>query len=148
MPASATAARFIRAAFVVLTTATIAGILASGRPPLARDVPKDSRLPVIRHDPAGARSVSDHSASRLTRSVGTGRPLAGVASYLRTRDGVVQVALYNRRNRRTYLLQTAGATQYTASIVKADILAQWLHRYQFKPGVIPVSIPYSIRYLM
>jgi Beta-lactamase enzyme family len=148
MPASATAARFSRAAFVVLTTATIAGILASGRPPLAREIPKDSRLPVSRHDPADARGVSDHSASRLTRAIGTGGPLAGVASYLRTRDGTVQVALYNRRDRRTYLLQTAGATQYTASIVKADILAQWLHRYQFKPGVIPVSIPYSIRYLM
>ncbi|MGH3398491.1 MAG: serine hydrolase [Streptosporangiaceae bacterium] len=143
MPASISAARFSRAALVVLTTATIAGILAAGHAPLARDVPRSSRIPVT-HGGAGGHQ----GKSRLERFIGTGGPLAGVASYLRTRSGVVQVALYNRRNGRTYLLQTAGATQYTASIVKADILARWLRRYQSKPGVIPASIPYSIRYLM
>lgn len=143
MPASISAARLSRAALVVLTTATIAGILATGHAPLARDIPRSSRIPVT-HGGAG-----DHRGkSRLERFIRTGGPLAGVASYLRTRSGVVQVALYNRRNGRTYLLQTAGATQYTASIVKADILARWLRRYQSKPGVIPASIPYSIRYLM
>ena len=144
MPASISAARFSRAALVVLTTATIAGILAAGHAPLARDIPRSSRIPVTHGGTGGHRGTS-----RLERFVGTGRgPLAGVASYLRTRSGVVQVALYNRRNGRTYLLQTGGATQYTASIVKADILARWLRRYQSKPGVIPASIPYSIRYLM
>jgi beta-lactamase class A len=143
MPASISAARFSRAALVVLTTATIAGILAAGHAPLARDIPRSSRIPVTHGGAGGHRGTS-----RLERFIGTGGPLAGVASYLRTRSGVVQVALYNRRNGRTYLLQTGGATQYTASIVKADILARWLRRYQSKPGVIPASIPYSIRYLM
>jgi hypothetical protein len=75
-------------------------------------------------------------------------PLAGVASYLSTRQGTVQVAVYNRRTGRTYLLSTGTATQYTASIVKADILAMWLRRYQRGPGLIPDAIPYSIRFLM
>ncbi len=128
MPASATAARFSRAALVVITTATLAGILAAGRAPATRHIPSSSRTPVSR--------------------VGDRGPLSGVANYLRTRSGIAQVALYNRRNGRTYLLQTGDATQYTASIVKADILAMWLRRYQSKPGLIPASIPFSIRYLM
>ena len=143
MPATISAARFSRAALVVLTTATIAGILAAGHAPLARDVPSSSRIPV-----SGGGAAGHRGTSRLERFIGAGGPLAGVRNYLRTRSGVVQVALYNRRDGRTYLLQTAGATQYTASIVKADILARWLRRYQSKPGMIPASIPYSIRYLM
>jgi hypothetical protein len=32
--------------------------------------------------------------------------------------------------------------------VKADIMALWLWRYQSRPGTIPGSMPYSIRYLL
>jgi hypothetical protein len=36
----------------------------------------------------------------------------------------------------------------TGSIVKVDILAEWLHRYQQRRTRIPAEIPYSIQYLM
>jgi len=79
---------------------------------------------------------------------GPGSPLRGVLAYLRGRDGVAQVAVFDAVTGRTYLLSDGPDTQYTASTVKADILALWLRRYQRKPGTIPASIPYSIRYLM
>ena len=77
-----------------------------------------------------------------------GNPLSGVRAYLSTRKGVVQVAVFDKRTGRTNVLSTGRATQYTASVVKVDILAMWLRRYQHRPGTIPASIPYSIRYLM
>jgi hypothetical protein len=58
------------------------------------------------------------------------------------------VAVFDKVTGKTYVLSDGRETQYTASIVKADILAMWLRRYQRKPGTIPSSIPYSIRYLM
>jgi len=61
---------------------------------------------------------------------------------------VVQVAVYDRSTGRTSLLSTGGATQYTASIVKADILAMWLRRYQRHATPIPGGIPFSVKYLM
>ncbi len=92
---------------------------------------------------AGALPVKDMaSASRLPG------PLHGVARYLRTRHGVAQVALFNKLTGRTYLLSGGRNTQYTASIVKADIMSLWLWRYQSRPGIIPDSMPYSIRYLL
>jgi hypothetical protein len=75
-------------------------------------------------------------------------PLAGVLSYLHERQGVVQVALFDEFTRKTYLLANGTNTQYTASIVKADILAMWLRKYQSMPGSVPANIPYSIQYLM
>jgi hypothetical protein len=81
---------------------------------------------------------------------GTGSrdPLKGVCQYLAGREGVVQVALFDHNNGTTYLLSTGDDTQYTASIVKVDILAKWLHRYQDQGVKIPGGIPYSIQYLM
>ncbi len=48
---------------------------------------------------------------------------------------------------RTYLLSNGSDVQYTASIVKVNILALWLRHYQQQGNVIPDEIPYSIRYL-
>jgi beta-lactamase class A len=75
-------------------------------------------------------------------------PFRGILAYLRSRSGVAQVALFDEGTGRMYRLSDGQDTQYTASIVKSDILAMWLRRYQGKPGTIPASIPYSIRYLM
>lgn len=77
-----------------------------------------------------------------------GGPLRGVRAFLATREGIVQVALYDRVTGRLYGLATGPDTQYTASIVKADIAAMWLRRYQRRPGLIPANVPYSIRYLL
>ena len=96
------------------------------------------RLPV-----AGALAAQD--MARATRRAG---PLRGVRRYLRTRQGVAQVALLNRATGRTYLLSGGPDTQYTASIVKADIMALWLWRYQSRTGTVPDNMPYSIRYLL
>jgi hypothetical protein len=75
-------------------------------------------------------------------------PLRGILDYLHTRQGVAQIALFDKVTGQTYLLSDGTATQYTASIVKADILAKWLAGYQSQPGTIPSNIPYSIQYLM
>ena len=69
------------------------------------------------------------AASRLTG------PLHGVRRYLHTRQGVVQVALFDKLTGKTFLLSPKGTRpQYTASIVKADILSMWLKQYQSTPG--------------
>ena len=50
---------------------------------------------------------------------------------------------------RLYQLSDGGdATQYTASIVKVDILARWLRSYDKQGVTIPDDIPFSIKYLM
>jgi hypothetical protein len=88
------------------------------------------------------------AAGHRTSTAAAANPLPGVSDYLDTRAGVVQVAVYDRVTGRLFRLENGRATQYTASIVKADIAAMWLHRYQLAPGSIPASVPYSIRYLM
>ena len=108
------------------------------------------------HD--GGRGADGHLRPRPDRggsfaqparaAAGRDHPFLGVRGYLRGRACVAQVALFDAVTGRTYLLSEGPDTQYTASIVKADILAFWLHRYQRHPGTIPASIPYSIRYLM
>jgi hypothetical protein len=105
--------------------------------------------------PAADRSLArPHPAVHSLPSVETvqaarlGRPLRGIRGYLRTRKGVAEVALFDNVTGRTYLLGDGSRTQYTASIVKADILSLWLRRYQFRPGTIPASMPYSITYLL
>ena len=92
---------------------------------------------------AGALPVKDVSGTTLRA-----RPLRGIRRYLRTRQGVAQVALFNKLTGRTYLLSGGPDTQYTASIVKADIMGLWLRRYQSRPGTIPGNMPYSITYLL
>ena len=79
---------------------------------------------------------------------GSGDPLSGVLAYLRGRAGVAQVAVFDQITGRIYLLSDGPDPQYTASIVKPDIAAMWLRRYQRRPGTIPANIPYSIRYLL
>lgn len=138
---SLTAARLSRAALLAMTAATVAALLTAGG--AARDVPAGSGIPVPRvHQ---ARATEGPGPAGLVSAPG---PLRGVAAYLRSRAGVAQVALYNRITGRTYLLTEGSALQYTASIVKVDIMAMWLRRYQSAPGIIPASIPYSIRYLL
>lgn len=99
---------------------------------------------------ARALVAVSHAHVRVARMTSAGQawPLRGVRAWLRTRTGVFQVALYDRTDGRLYRLATGPDTQYTASIVKADIAAMWLRRYQGRPGVIPVNVPYSIRYLL
>ncbi|HEY5358645.1 MAG TPA: serine hydrolase [Streptosporangiaceae bacterium] len=136
---SARLARFIRLGLVLTTMATGAGLLsASGSRAGAASVRGPSQaLP-------DSRPVTGPGAAQpLIAS-----PLRGVAAYLASRQGVAQVALYNRRTGRTYLFSGAPQAQYTASIVKADILAMWLRRYQSRSRPIPAAIPYSIQYLM
>ena len=61
---------------------------------------------------------------------------------------MVQVALFDRNTHTTSVLSTGHSVQYTASVVKADILAMWLHDFEQHRTTIPEGIPYSIRYLM
>jgi hypothetical protein len=75
-------------------------------------------------------------------------PLRGICDYLDGRDGVAQVALYDAKAGRMYRLSNGDDTQYTASIVKVDVLAQWLRHFQKRDVAIPDDIPYSIKYLM
>jgi hypothetical protein len=83
------------------------------------------------------------SASAVARP----KPLKGICTYLRGREGVVQVALFDRETHRTYLLSNGNDTQYTASIVKVDILGMWLRHFQQQGSSIPGQVPYSIQYL-
>jgi hypothetical protein len=93
-------------------------------------------------------TASPLTAVVTARGASLGRPLRGIRRYLRTRQGVAEVALFDNLTGRTDLLGDGTRTQYTASIVKADILSLWLRRYQARPGTIPASIPYSLKYLL
>ncbi len=88
------------------------------------------------------------TVSSTPSNAGTKDPLNGVLAYLHTRQGVAQVAVFNKLTGKTYLLSDGSNTQYTASIVKADILSMWLKQLQGAPGTIPSNVPYSIQYLM
>ncbi len=80
---------------------------------------------------------------------GSTAPFDGVCDYLSEREGVQQAAIFDNETNDTYVLSTGNATQYTASIVKVNILARWLNGYQGKNGLkIPEQIPYSVKYLM
>lgn len=129
--------RFLKVTLVAAAmTAAAALLTASGRPVTAGGRPVTA---------GGSRPV----AAAVTRAGNPGAdPLNGVRAYLRSREGVAQVALFDKLTGRTYLLSDGTDLQYTASIVKADILGMWLRRYQSRPGTIPASIPYSITYLM
>jgi hypothetical protein len=113
------------------------GLLAGGKPSQGPDAS------------ATAHTAARTAASATASTVGTRHgALHGIRRYLRTRQGVAQVALFNRATGRTYLLSGGPDTQYTASIVKADIMALWLWRYQSRTGAVPDNMPYSIRYLL
>jgi hypothetical protein len=98
--------------------------------------------------PGASGASKDPCETSSSAKSGAATPFAGVCDYLDGRGGVVQAALYDHRTGRTYLLRNGDDTQYTASIVKANILAKWLHHYQRQGVKIPAEIPYSIRYLM
>jgi hypothetical protein len=138
--------RLVRIALPAAAVIGVAGLLtAGGGPGGALSSAQDA---LTAHGPAPRTALAlSGPAQSATRSART-RPLAGVRKYLRSRTGVAQVALYDRATGRTYLASDGRDTQYTASIVKADILASWLRRFQSRPGTIPASIPYSVRYLM
>lgn len=78
----------------------------------------------------------------------TAAPLDGVESYLTTREGTVQVAVYDNLTGKTSLYTEGAAKQYTASIQKVDILAGWLRSFQDDGTAIPSAVPYSLQYLM
>ena len=100
--------------------------------------------------PAQASASTQSSEFRLNCSTAAAHPepLRGICNYLQRREGVVQVALFNRKTHKTYLLSNGSDIQYTASIVKADVLAMWLRHYEHHGTSIPAQIPYSIKYLM
>jgi beta-lactamase class A len=129
------AARLAGVPLLVAVTASVAGLLPAGSSQAQSSQPQPSH--------AGS-SRAGSTGGRLRPTI----PLNGVLDYLHSREGEVQVAIFDKATGRTYLVSDGPAPQYTASIVKADILAMWLRRYQSRPGVIPASLPFSIRYLM
>jgi hypothetical protein len=153
--------RVVRLSFLTLGVAALAaaGLLAGGNPGHAPQASAAALRPGARQvtaQPAGAAgreagalplagALPVRDVASATRLAG---PLHGIARYLRTRHGVVQVALFNKLTGRTYLLSDGRDTQYTASIVKADIMSLWLWRYQSRPGTVPDNMPYSIKYLL
>ena len=102
--------------------------------------------------PAAATRPAAASHGACTTSPGARvdkpTPFDGICDYLNGRDGVVQAALFNEKTGRSYVLSNGDHTQFTASIVKVDILAKWLHHFQAQGATIPGDIPYSIKYLM
>jgi beta-lactamase class A len=95
---------------------------------------------------AGATGTTVATTSSGASS--SNNPLHGVLAYLHGRKGIAQVALFDKVTGKTYLVSNGTDLQYTASIVKVDVLAQWLWLYQSVPGTIPSNVPYSIQYLM
>ena len=134
--------RAIRLSGLTLGVAALAatGLLAGGNPRPGPAVSATARAAA-----GTTTSAAVSPAGSATRRAG---PLHGVRRYLRTREGVAQVALFDGATGRTYLLSGGPDTQYTASIVKADIMALWLWRYQSRTGTVPDNMPYSIRYLL
>jgi hypothetical protein len=98
--------------------------------------------------PGQTRVEQQGACTASSPAAGSRNPLGGVCAYLAGRQGVVQVALYDHNTGKTYLLTNGRDTQYTASIVKVDIMAEWLHGYQIRGVKIPGDIPYSIQFLM
>jgi hypothetical protein len=94
------------------------------------------------------RHSARHACATSSSAGGEAAPLQGICDYLNGREGVVQLALFDEKTGITYHLSNGDSTQYTASIVKVDILARWLHHLQKRKVAIPGGIHYSIRYLM
>ncbi len=63
-------------------------------------------------------------------------PLDGVSGYLTTREGIVQVAVYDNLTGKTSIYSEGPAKQYTASIQKVDILAGWLRQVGFAEAFV------------
>lgn len=97
--------------------------------------------------PAHADTAGGPCTTTSSPTVPGPTPLDGICEYLEGRQGVVQVALFDNDTGGSYGLSTGEAKQYTASIVKVDILARWLRKLQ-RRGAIPGDVRYSLRYLM
>jgi hypothetical protein len=124
--------RYLTALAAGILLAGVAGIASAGVAGQASGAP---------------RATDGGRCTTLSVGVGSRDPFRGVCRFLASRKGVVRVALYDHNTNTTYLLSTGNDTQYTASIVKVDILAKWLHNYQHEGVKIPDGIPYSIQYL-
>lgn len=118
---------------------------ATGMTPAGGTRAASSELPIA---PAGNQVGNPAACTSSASAAGTLDPFQGVCTYLSGRQGVVQVALFDPGNGITYLLSNGNDAQYTASIVKVNIMAQWLHDYQQQGTQIPGGIPFSIRFLM
>jgi hypothetical protein len=109
---------------------------------------------VLTEGATATASATHGAASRDTcttskgAATGNSAPLEGICEYLDGREGIVQVALFDKKAGRSYRLSNGDDTQFTASIVKVDILAKWLRYYQKRGAEIPADVPYSIKYLM
>ena len=128
--------RAVRLSCLTLGAAALAatGLLAGGNPSQGPDASAAASTAGIRQALRAAAGGSGQEAGRLpvagalpvknvARAARLTGPLHGVRRYLRSREGVAQVALFNKVTGRTYLLRGGPDTQYTASIVKADIMA-------------------------
>jgi hypothetical protein len=127
---SSRAARFISMALATIAITALVGFV------LAEDAS------------VGATGTTVTTSSVAHPATSAGDPLRGVLAYLHTRKGIAQVALFDKVTGKTYLISNGTALQFTASIVKVDVLALWLWLYQSVPGTIPSNVPYSIQYLM
>lgn len=118
-------------------------------PPLRRSVLlAASLLTCIALAASLANSAWARQSGTARASCSDSGPLDGVCDYLQDRKGVVQVALFDQKTGQLSALSEGDDPQYTASIVKVDILARWLRRFQQRDVDIPDGIHYSIRYLM
>jgi beta-lactamase class A len=133
-------ARFAGVPLLVAVTASVTGLLSVGI--------SNAGISNAGSGHSGSSHASGSHAAGPAEDLNSPIPLNGVLDYLHSREGDVQVAIFDKATGRTYLVSDGPQPQYTASIVKADILAMWLRRYQSRPGVIPASLPYSIRYLL
>jgi Beta-lactamase enzyme family len=135
------------AVFAAVLLALVVALFLTGSSPAvaAGDAAPPVTLGSVSVAPSPPGSTPAEGVSDATYAV---VPLQGVLDYLHTRKGVAQVALFDKVTGETYLISDGTNVQYTASIVKADILAMWLRRYQSQPGTIPSNVPYSIQYLM
>jgi hypothetical protein len=97
---------------------------------------------------APAQAARNDCTTSVRAAGGDTSPLRGVCDYLDGRKGVVQVGLFDQRAGRFYRLSNGDDTQYTASIVKVDILARWLNQFEKRGVDIPTGIDYSIKYLL
>jgi hypothetical protein len=106
---------------------------------------------VVAPSAAGAATSTAGNLPPGTSAVtqtGPGGPVQGVLKYLDSRQGVVQVAVFNASTGTTSIVSNGSAPQATASIAKVDILAMWLHNYDAQGVAVPGAVPFSITYLM
>jgi hypothetical protein len=100
---------------------------------------------------AGAATATSGSLAPGTSAAtqtGPSGPVRGVLNYLDSRQGVVQVAVFDASTGATSIVSNGSAPQATASIAKVDILAMWLHNYDVEGVAVPGAVPFSITYLM